>query len=158
MIPENIINHINTPGQALSFGTTSIDLQPKVGRFFAIKSNEDKSSISFFVNKEMLEPHKKNLENTGKTAVNVTYPPTHISYQFKGKFLNLHEANGDEMEFVKKSFQAFCEMLAPFYGEESSKFMMEYSKGDFIVVTMSVEQIFDQTPGPGAGKMIYPNN
>jgi hypothetical protein len=156
MIAEEIINHVNTPGQAVSFGTKDRNNQPKVGRALASKVEKDGSSCEFLVSKEIFEMHKGNLEGKGKIALNITYPPTHKSFQFKGDVLEFRNASAEDKELTKTNFSAFHGILSHGYGPEAAQHFLKHEAEDQVLVKMKVEEVFDQTPGPGAGKKVYP--
>jgi len=157
MIPDTIIAEVNTPGQAVAFGSTNPKLQPKIGRALAVKTGADGKSISFIAPRAIFELHKDNLEKNKEISLNVTYPYTHKSYQFKGKLEGFESAAPDDHEITNLNVNAFHQILVQYYGEDPAKQFLKYHVKDLVHVRMNVNEIFDQTPGPEAGKKVFPN-
>jgi hypothetical protein len=158
MIPVNITEEINTPGQAVSFGSTNSKKMPRIGRAFAVKAEGGNGIVSFMVPKQIFEPHVANLNESKHISLNVTYPPTHKSYQFKGECLNWKAAGQEELSTSEKNLEAFYQILIQWYGPDAAAHIMKYKTADVVHVQMKVSEIFDQTPGPEAGKKIFPSN
>src|SRR6185503_15893432 len=156
MIPQEILEFVNKPGQAMCVGSVGKNLQPLVGRAMAVRTEEDKRSISFSLSKEIFEPHRKNIESNKKIAFNVTYPPTHTSYQLKGEIIDFADASDSDKKLTADSIGCFHDILVQFYGPDPAKHFLKFGAGDMVMVRMNVDQIFDQSPGPGAGKIVYP--
>jgi hypothetical protein len=156
MIPQEIITHANTPGLAITFGSADVQLQPKIGRAIAVKTEAEGKTISFITPRGFFESHKSNLQNKGMISLTLTYPPTHKSIQFKGNCLEWTEASADDKSLGESSIRAFHGILTQFFGEEPANHFLKYSVNDLVHVKMTVNEIYNQTPGPGSGKMIYP--
>jgi hypothetical protein len=157
MIPQEIITHVNTPGLAVVFGSADAQLQPKIGRAVAVKAEADGKTVSFIAPRAFFEAHKNNLRNKGQISLNATYPPTHRSLQFKGDCLEWTDASSDDKNYSENSIRTFHGILIQFFGEEAANHFLKYDVKDLVHVKINVNEIYDQTPGPGAGKQVYPN-
>jgi hypothetical protein len=157
MIPQEIIAHVNTPGMGIAFGSANEQLQPKIGRAIAIRTGADGKTISFIVPRAFFEAHKSNLQNKGNISINATYPPTHKCLQFKGNCLEWTDASADDKSYSENSMSVFHGILVQFYGKDAADHFLKYDVEDLVHVKISVNEIYDQTPGPGAGRQIYPN-
>jgi Pyridoxamine 5'-phosphate oxidase len=96
-----------------------------------------------------------NLANGGRVALTTTDFVTMVSWQLKGRAALLEAATATD----RIRFDAFCggclAILAPLQGvpEETIARLIPV---DVVACEMLVEQVFDQTPGPGAGARIAP--
>ena len=96
-----------------------------------------------------------NLANGGRIALTTTDFVTMVSWQLKGRAVLLEAATGTD----RIRFDAFCAgclaILAPLQGV-SEETIARLIPADLVACEMLVEQVFDQTPGPGAGARIAP--
>lgn len=97
-------------------------------------------------------PALANLRANGAIAVLVEEPTTHRGIQMKGRSLALREATAPELkqaaEFVARTKAELSTIgFAPTVLERMN-FM------PCTAVEFAVEQVFEQTPGPGAGRAV----
>lgn len=97
-------------------------------------------------------PALANLRANGAIAVLVEEPTTHRGIQMKGRSLALREATAPELkqaaEFVARTKAELSAIgFAPTVLERMN-FM------PCTAVEFTVEQVFEQTPGPGAGRAV----
>lgn len=96
---------------------------------------------------------RANLERKGRIAVGFSPPTVARAVQVKGVVVGVGDAGRDELERAGRHFDAFCaEVEAIGFASELSGRI--YGRADFVSVTMSVEDVFDQTPGPTAGRRL----
>jgi hypothetical protein len=67
------------------------------------------------------------------------------------------DASAEDKSYSKDSMQAFHAILTQFFGKDAADHFLKYDITDLVHVKVSVNEVYDQTPGPGAGKQIYPN-
>jgi hypothetical protein len=96
-----------------------------------------------------------NLADGGRLALTTTHFVTMVSWQLKGRATLVEEATAAD----RIRFDAFCagclEILAPLH-MVSEETIARITPAGVVAVEMVVEQVFDQTPGPGAGARIAP--
>lgn len=155
MIPQEIADFISRPGQPMCFGTHDAALQTSVGRAFALKLSEDRKLITFMVPKITAAKHVDNLLQNGRLAFTTGNAISHVCYQLKGKYVAHADSTPEELEILGKSFAAFMELLVASYGEQAKEIFARLDFGPMLSITFAPEDIFDQTPGPGAGKKIF---
>lgn len=154
MIPEHLADFITQPGLPMSFGTRDAGLQTSVSHAFALKLSEDKKNIRFIFPKIAAGSHLENLQQNGRVAFTIGHPVSHACYQLKGKYISHSDCTAEDMAHLGKNFAAFTEAMAAIYGEQIYGIFSKLDFGEFMSITFSPEEIFDQAPGPNAGKKI----
>lgn len=154
MIPQDIADFIAQPGLPMSFGTRDAGLQTSVSHAFALKLSDNKKDIRFIVPKIAAGNHLNNLQQNGRVAFTIGHPVTHVCYQLKGKYVSYTDCTTEDMNLLGKNFAAFTDSMAGIFGEHVREILGKLNFGEFLSITFSPEEIFDQTPGPGAGKKL----
>ncbi len=154
MIPENLVEFIH--GNTFMYiGARNEKLQTTCNRVLGAKVNPDGDSFTCFIPKAVTDKLVSYLDACNKTAVTMATIPSHEAYQFKGTCISVREADDSELTYA----QAYLDKMVAFtsqFGipeEAFSNFIVDPS----IAVTIKIEEIYDQTPGPEAGKLIFPN-
>ena len=154
MILQELKNFIDHRGLSVAFGTRDKDLQPSFIRGFGISYNESENSMSVFVPKAFSGKHLENLQNNGRGALTLINTDNHVAYQFKGQYISTHDCNENELKIFQENITAFGQFIAKYFGENMLTVLQGFNIFPLITITFKVEEIFNQTPGPGAGKKI----
>ncbi len=95
------------------------------------------------------------LETGNKAAVHMGALPTHEAYQFKGTCTSIRVAGDGELAYA----QAYIDKMSAYVKQVGipEEYFSIYVVDSGIAVTLKVEEIYESTPGPGAGKLIFPN-
>ena len=151
MIPEKLVEFIDGP-TAMAVGTRDEKLCPAVNRVFGAIVNADRATITFFVPEIMSEKMVRDLKDNGRIALLICEPISHETYQFKGAYISSRKSNEEEIAFQDGYFNKISSHMAQVGTPEEYWNTLVYKPS--VAVTFRVEDIFDQTPGPGAGKKI----
>jgi hypothetical protein len=147
MIPETIVDFMH--GGVLSWvGTRDARLRPALTWAFGVRVAAAGDEITAFVPDVEIDLTGSNLSQNGLIALNVVHPISHESYQFKGKLKGMRPATEEEravQEILRAKVGALLNMFPP---ELVTGFVVAPSTA----ITFTVEQVFVQTPGPGAGR------
>jgi len=92
-------------------------------------------------------------EEVGPIALTATEPLTLRSVQFKGRAGPVEPATAEDRATVARCCDSFFSALMEIDGYERS-FLERVVPADFLVCTVDVDELYDQTPGPGAGAAI----
>jgi hypothetical protein len=97
----------------------------------------------------------ENLADNQQIAVTLVLPTTYRSFQLKGRAVDTTAAGPDDIDQVIRHRQAFIEetQAVGMLPEATTRlFSAEIQTNPAMIrVRLNVEQVFDQTPGPGAG-------
>ena len=134
-------------GVAIIVATRDGDLRPEIGRGWG--PVVDGSAVNLCITARAGSSTRANLESNGALAVTCSRPTTYRTIQLKGSVLEVREPQPADEGRVAEHLEAFTAEvrqlgLPPEFGET-------LVAGELLTVTFAVEELYDQTPGPGAG-------
>lgn len=139
-------------GLALHIATRDQHLRPNGARASAIKVDEGGAVLVAYVPAVSAPRLLEDLRTNGQVALVCVWPPDDRGYQFKGTFVDAHDADADEEQFVRQQWERFRTML------ETVGLPRVASDGwvttPSVAIRIRVQTVFDQTPGPGAGARV----
>ena len=150
MIPERTFEVI-TDGFG-HVGSASNNKVPTHTDSLGASMNPDKDEITFFVRKSLSQQVLENLEENGRATV-FTGVASHEAYQFKGHFLEARELTGEEQQASSKNRAYFIEVMSEM-GLPRPAVERLLGVAPDIGITIKIEEIFVQTPGPDAGSKL----
>jgi hypothetical protein len=140
------------PGMSLLVGTVNGQNVPACCRAAALASSDELATVTVYLPIATSHETIQNLATTGRMAIAATHPIDHCSIQLKGTPGDARLARDDEATFVKARFEAFAAILDTI--GIPARVTRNAVCWPAFAITMRVEQIFDQTPGPKAGARI----
>jgi hypothetical protein len=123
---------------------------PSCCRGIAIRTKDDFDTVTIYVPVATAQETVANVATTRRVAVGCTEPLSHDSIQIKGIARNVKLAPPEDQPFVRERLEAFAARL-----EELGlprKLGRSLTHWPAFAIEISVEQLFDQTPGPKAGE------
>ena len=151
MIPQEIVDFIYS-GQAGVVGSRDENMVPMLALCWGTRVRDTDGVIITYVVKEQYEQMLKNFNNNGRVVLTLVETPSYRSYQFKGQFLEARAMTPDEIDFQRQFRE---EVVAGFHsGGYPYEIADRYVGLADLAIEFKVENIFDQTPGPGAGKAV----
>jgi hypothetical protein len=146
------------PLRALESGTSvvmaSVDAHnvPSCCRAIALMSNDDAATVTVFVPLATSHDVLRNIAMTKRVAITATNPLDHCSTQLKGVSIDARLARDDEAAFVRARRDAFADNLDAI--GVPARVTRNVSCWPAFAVTVRVDEIFEQTPGPKAGSRL----
>jgi hypothetical protein len=125
---------------------------PSCCRAVAFTLTDDLGTATVYVPVATSHQTIQNVAATKRLAVNVSHPVDHHSVQFKGKTLDARLARDDEAPLIDSRVDAFADTLQTVGVPRRLAHSVAYWPA--FALTMRVEQIFEQTPGPHAGSRL----
>jgi len=137
-------------GVSLLLGTRDAALRPASARAFGVEINAPSKTATVFVAVAGSQITLDNLRDNGQLALTFSRPADHRSLQVKGRVLSITETNEQQRRLQDRYFSRFAEGLI-FTGLRQNllrriRYFPSYA------VHFRIESMFDQTPGPGAGR------
>jgi len=154
MTNQELKDFINLKCFSLMLGTRNSDLQPTIQRAFGVRLADDCSQISFFIPKKLSEKTLSHLKQNARAAATVVDPNTHQTLQFKGSFVSSADCTESDMQVFYETMNGFGQVIERFFGAEALAQMQAFNLLPLVSITFKIEDIFNQTPGPGAGQKI----
>lgn len=96
----------------------------------------------------------ESLQDNGQFAVTVEKYPENETYQFKGRYVSHRPAVQSDVELVQGIRERFIQAVLPYAGELAEGALRSFIQKPAIAVDMKIREIYEQTPGPGAGARI----
>lgn len=154
VIPDVIGRFLERATVAIG-GTRDARLVPRVHRLSGWFVGDDRGTITCLV-PEQFTPHLiQNLEENGRFALTVSEIPSHETYQFKGRLTTLREVQPSHVAVCDRHREQFTARVHELFGFPELN-LRAYVPEPGRAFDLAVEEIFDQTPGPRAGKRIVP--
>lgn len=140
-------------GVAISVATRDADLRPAVTRAWGPEVSADGLTLRLCVDAPAGSATRANLEGNGAIAVGFNPPTIARALQIKGVASSVLEAAPKELERAERHFVTFCEEGAR-VGVSESLLRRTFAPRDCVSVILSIVEVFDQTPGAGAGRRV----
>ena len=151
MISQKLVDFVQ--GHTLHFvGSRDAKLRPMFSWAFGATVDTAEDTITFYVPNVEGAGTLGNFEENGMVALTVGDGATHETYQFKGPCLSIRPSEDKDTAIQDIHRQKLISHLAPLgYPEDIWNGFTIYPS---TAVTFKVEDVFVQTPGPGAGNKL----
>jgi len=136
-------------GISVIVGTADVDGIPTCCRAIAISTKDDFDTVTVYVPAATAQETIANVATTRRVAISCTDPLSHGSLQIKGLTRGVRLAAPEEEEFVHRRLHEFADVL-DILGQPR-RVTQRVVHWPAFAIDVSVEQVFDQTPGPKAG-------
>ena len=120
---------------------------------FGARVSPGSDDITLFVPDIEFDETRRNLDQNGVVTVTFVDPVSHQAYQFKGKLIGMRPTSDEEravQDIYRDKMLTHIVTHTPLPPEIVTGFRIHPSTA----VTYRVEQVFLQTPGPGAGGLV----
>lgn len=136
-------------GVSTIVGTRDADLTPECMRAVGARVHADRRHLTVFLPAATAARSMANLRDNAEIAVSFSEVPKHRTRQVKGRAVKLREATEAERADIERYVEAFSAEIAlvglpPAVARRVACFPAH-------AVEVEVSEVFDQTPGPGAG-------
>ena len=151
MIPDKMVEFAHGP-QLMFFGSRNAKLRPTATWAFGALADGEAGTLTVFIPEVEGAATFENLHDNGRASLTLADVATHEAYQFKGPHQGTRDCIDADYTVQEIYLSKLTAYLEPFgYGGHIwNGFMLNPCKA----VTFAVEDIFIQTPGPGAGEKI----
>jgi hypothetical protein len=137
-------------------GTRDSRLVPEITRAWGPKVSEDRRGVSLCVPLATSRKTLDNLEANAQIAVGFCFPTNYKTLQLKGRHARIAEPDSADLAIVERHRDAFATVNAPLGQPRQvveAFWRAEIETSAVLVkILFAPEQVFDQTPGPGAGR------
>ena len=137
-------------GVAIGVATRNDELRPALTRGFGPQVSADGGALTLCVIARPGSPTSENLAANGAIAVVFNPPTLGRALQLKGVVLETFVPGPAELERAEEHLREFM-AEAERVGVSPETSRRVFVRSDLHAVTFSIEEMFDQTPGRGAG-------
>jgi hypothetical protein len=153
MIPERLVPFFHGP-TFFHLGTRDRSLQPWRATAHAARVHDDRATVTVLLGAESATRSLADLADNGRVAL-AGNQASHESYQLKGTFTESRPATAEELERIAAYHAGLVSVLSSEMPEEMARGLVDAWKTlPAIAITFRVEDVFVQTPGPGAGERV----
>jgi hypothetical protein len=139
-------------GVATVVATRDESLRPQIARGWGPRPSADGTELTLCVETPPGSRTRENLERNGAIAVTFSLPSTYRTVQIKGERLAVRDPTAEERVAIDDHVEAFS--------RESAQVGLPEGMGRrllspvLLAVTFAVRELYDQTPGPSAGRKL----
>jgi hypothetical protein len=136
-------------GVATIVASRDEELRPEIARGWGIRISDDRSEATLCIEAAEGSPMRANLERNGALAVTCSLPTSYRTIQLKGEASDVRAPTPEQLADVARHADAFA--------REAEQVGLPLGTAQRLVdpglaaVTLSVRELYDQTPGPNAG-------
>ena len=136
-------------GVATIVATRDEELHPEIGRGWGIRVSAERNAASLCLAAPEGSRMRANLERNGAIAVTCSLPSSYRTIQLKGRVLDIRAPTPEQLEHVDAHAAAFA-LEAEQVGLPAG-WGHRLLEPELTSVSISVSELYDQTPGPTAG-------
>jgi hypothetical protein len=125
-------------------------LRPEIARAWGPLLSPDGCTLRICVSAASDSAMIANLERNGAFAVTFTLPTTYRSIQLKGTSRDVAEPTSDELALAERHIAAFVDQAEQVGVPRAIG--SRFAEPPFTAVTIAIRELYDQTPGAGAGR------
>lgn len=151
MLDADLVTFVHG-GVAVGVGTRDADRRPAFTRGWGPKVSADGCSLWLLVIAPPGSQARANLEDNGAIAVGFNPPTTSRALQIKGVARSVREPEPAELQRAERHLAAFVAETEQIGVPEALVRRTFAAPSEFLSVTVSIDEVFDQTPGPRAGQ------
>jgi pyridoxamine 5'-phosphate oxidase-like protein len=137
-------------------GTRDSRLLPEITRAWGPRVSEDGQRVSLCVPLATSRKTLDNLEANGQIAVTFSLPTNYQTVQLKGRHATAAEPDRADLAAVERHREAFAAVNESLGQSRVEAFWLAETETSaaLVKIVFAPEQVFDQTPGPGAGRSL----
>jgi hypothetical protein len=151
MIPQRIAELLNT-GLSVMVGTRNSSLVPECTRAWGIQVSADRESVTILLSETIAGKTIENLRDNGRIAVTCTRPTDHVTCQLKGRVKSMKPVSAVDRDVSRRWHREFMAELTAI--GVPSALSEAWIAEPTLAVEFVVTDLFDQTPGPDAGRKV----
>lgn len=141
-------------GLSFTVATRDDELQTTGIRAWAARVRRDRTGLTLFLHAPAAAATLRNLERHPELAVCVDRPSDNCACQLKGRFVAARPARAAERAEVERQFANFQAELEAIGIPRAMT--AGWAHWPCVAVGMLVTELYEQTPGPGAGEPLPP--
>lgn len=151
-MPHDALRIFMDDGVSVVLATADADGIPSCCRAVAITSRDEFETLTIYVPAATAQETIANVATTRRVAVSATRPLSHQSVQVKGITRGVRLAPAADEAFVRAKFDSFAAVLDQIgLPRRRARSIAQWPA---FAIDITIEEIFDQTPGPKAGSAI----
>ena len=152
MTTEHPLQRFIEGGISVFVGTVDADKIPTCCRAIALTTKDNFETVTVYVPAATGQETIANVATTRRVAISASEPLSHAAVQLKGVSRGVRLAPPADEELVRTRLHQFADVLAEL--GLPRRVTHRIAHWPAFAIEVSVEQVFDQTPGPKAGSAL----
>ena len=136
----------------VSVGTRSPELTPNGVRGWGPRISEDGRSVELFIDRPGAATAISNLRDNGRIAVVLVHVMSNRAVQIKGRCVEVGDPAAEDWAWIERHREAFTRAVSEL--GFPAQLTRNLWSTQVVKVRFVVDDIFDQTPGPAAGRAL----
>ena len=149
LIPKELVTFLQS-GLSIVAATRDADLEPDGAAALAVRVHEDRAGLTVFFYQEAAERMLRNLKSHPQIALDLDLPTTHRACQVKGLYTSSRPALEEERPEIERQLESFAADLEAIGLPRTM--MTGWKSWPCTAIEVRNTELFEQTPGPGAGE------
>ncbi len=156
MIPPPIIRFIEERANIGFAGTRDATLAPRGHRVPGWRVGPDGRTFTAFLPESSSADALAAFLDNGRIAITIEEVGTHETYQLKGRYVSHRPVQPDDVDLASRARERFVKGLRALFTQAGAEALGACIPVPALAVEVEIEEVFLQTPGPGAGSRIAP--
>lgn len=152
MFDERVLHVATAAGTSVLVGSADANAVPACCRGIAVNTDAALTRATVYVPVATSRDVVANAATSKKLAVMITRVVEHMGVQLKGTVETIRLAADDEAAFVRRRLNEFADVLDEI--GLPRRIFRSVAHWPAFAIEVTVEEIYDQTPGPRAGASI----
>ncbi len=139
---------------AILVATCDAGNRPTISRGYGLRVSEDREHVTVFVASLQSATALSDIEQTARIVVNATRISDYESYQLKGNGAQRYEPNGQDKlhaEQYVRGLKSEMEKVG-LTRSQTNNVLRSFNQQPMAAIRFTLQEVYCQTPGPGAGK------
>jgi hypothetical protein len=149
VLPAELVEFIES-GVSVLVGTRDAERRPHAMRGFGASAAPDRKTITIYMAEAVSEASLSDLRDNGQIAVTFSRPIDHRAIQIKGRMLDIQPTTPAQQAIQERYLAAWVEQVYTVGLPRSLGRLMQIFPS--LAVHIELLEVFQQTPGPGAGR------
>ena len=157
MIPVKVVQFLQERANIGVAGTRDVNLVPCGHRVCGWQVGAAGRTLTAFIPDSSAPRLLEEVRDHGPIAITFEEVGTHETYQVKGRYVSHRPVGPAELEIASRGRERFVKGLRSQLPDERMAALVRASiPAPGVAVEIDVQEVFVQTPGPGAGARIAP--
>ena len=141
-------------GASIIVATRDASLRPECVRGLGATVSDDRRRLTVLLNDQLAGRIRAHLADNGHIAVSFSRIVDHHTIQVKGHAVEVRAGHEAEQQALERYLAAFAEQVS--LAGLPRSVVRRVCHERCVAVSLLVEELYDQTPGPGAGAPMTP--
>ena len=145
---------------AMLVAASDTENKPNITRGFGARVSEDREHVTVFVTRIQSAAILRNVVKTERIVVNAARISDYESFQLKGNHAQLTELSDQDKRYVDQYIKGVQSEMGKIglTSTQQKNIFRSYDSQPLIGITFALQEVYCQTPGPGAGKSREPHS